>query len=170
MLEAGTRVTWVQGTESGLSDPEVVPKVFALILMYFLVRFAQYAYDIENKGFVDRFVKRESASLSYRLLAREFEKPDSWVRSHYAERRELKVENFLAFHEHVKPWHVEMDITRPEKGGQVLERRVAFRWFELIVPFFVGACYVVVRTRLVTDFVLSILLFAFAACSLIDSV
>lgn len=139
------------GNEIVFSNPATLPTILGVVLGYLLIRYLQYAHEIEDKGFSSRFYRRVEKTLAPRLLKREFKRSGSWINPPYQELRSVEIESFLMFDEHVRPGYAEMEVVGKE-GGQVLEHTVPVSWHELVLPFIVAASYVCIRTRLVTDF------------------
>lgn len=151
------------GNEIVFSNPQIIPLSLGVALAYFFIRYIQYAHDIDDKGFRQRFYGRVAQYLEPYLLSREFGKENSRLRTSYPDKQQIEVRQFIIFNDAV-PTNTAFMSFVGKKGGIVIDETIEVRRKELAVPFARAAFYVVFRTRLVTDYVLPLIL-AIAAFS-----
>lgn len=156
------------GNELILRNPSTLPLLLAIVLAYFFLRFAQYAHEVENKGFRDRFFKRIELYLGPYLLKREFYNPKADLRRNYPNIADIEIEGPVTMFHKAMPENTAAVTFVGKQGGAVIDYsdlHVAKR--ELIWPYVRAGFYICVRTRLVTDYVLPVFLTIAAFASFI---
>lgn len=151
------------GNEIEFTNPSAIPAALGLALTYFVIRYLQYAHDVEDKGFAKRFYERVERYLAPYVMKREFKRPNSYLSQCYKELNEIEVESFTMFHEAMPPNTAAASFVG-KQGGTVVDENVDVSNWELLLPFARAAIYIVFRTRLATDYVLPIVI-AIAAYS-----
>ena len=144
----------ILGTEIKLQNPDSLPWILGIILFYYLIRYTQYAHEIENKGFKDRWLQSADRYLSVKLLHREFNMKDSKLRATYPDLEQIKIEQFMmyrtgSFRNTAFASYCGID------GGHIIDfNKIPVSKVEQFLPLLRAAFYVMVRTRLVTDYIL----------------
>lgn len=148
----------VLGTELAFQNPNSLPWILGVILFYYLIRYAQYAHEIENKGFKDRWLKRADGYLAIKLLERELKKEKSQVRLTYPDLKQIKIEQFMMYRGGQQK-NTAFSTYCGKDGGLVIESNgVPVTKTDQIMPFIRAAIYIMLRTRLVTDYALPVVL------------
>lgn len=159
------------GNELVLKDTSALPNLLAVVMGYFLLRFAQYAHDIENKGFRDRFFKRVEYYLAPYLLKRTYFDPRADLRKHYPKLEDIEVHEPVAMFNDAMPDNKAAVSFVGKPGGLVMDYHdLHVSNWELVVPFVRAGVYLCIRTRLVTDYVFPVALSISAFASFIKQV
>ena len=127
------------GNEVVLSTPESLPFYMVLVLTYFLIRFAQYMHEVEDKGIKDRFFRRVDHYLEPYILRREYNKSEV-LKAHFADITDVKYSDRLVmFHDAMQPNTAAASYV-DKSGGVVLplDEIYVSNW-ELVLPFGVYA-------------------------------
>ncbi len=91
------------GNEIEFTNSRVIRIALGAMLTYFVVRYLQYAHDVEDKGFKKRFYTRVEWYLAPYVMKREFNRSNSSLGNCFEELKEIKVEGFTMFHEAMPP-------------------------------------------------------------------
>ncbi|WP_283743818.1 hypothetical protein [Sideroxydans sp. CL21] len=146
----------ILGNMLDIANPTAMPKIFGIVLGYFLWRYFQYTHEIENKGFKERFHRRAEHYLGPYLLKREFLRKDSKLAQHFSRSKDIKVNDVTMFHSAMPPNTAAASFEHKDDmkvDGVIDENELHVSDVELILPFIRASIYIVVRTRLVTDYV-----------------
>lgn len=150
------------GNEIEFSNPAAIPFALGVALSYFLVRFLQYANEIEDKGFKERFLARVEYYLGPYLMKREFKKEHSHLRQCYPKLGAIEIDSFVMFSPAMPLNTAAISFVGKDGGVVVDENELHVSNRELIVPFVRAGIYITFCTRLVTDYVLPLLVAIFA--------
>lgn len=149
------------GNEIVFSNPRVIPIALGISLVYFLIRYVQYAHDVHDKGFRTRFLERASKHMERYLLKRQFQDEASEFRNPYQDIHDVKVHQFIIWDENIASNNAFMSICGVQ-GGVIVEDTLMFSHVEVVRPFLLGFLYIIFRTRLATDYLFPLFLAAFA--------
>lgn len=154
ITEANLTTVNVLGNTLNIGNPAAMPKIFGIVLGYFLWRYSQYAHEIENKGFKDRFYKRAEYYLGPYLAKREFLKKGSTLIQHFSRLKDIKVTDVVMFHSAMPPNTAAVSFEDKDdmKVKGTVDSELPVSNIELILPFIRAGIYVVMRTRLATDY------------------
>jgi hypothetical protein len=146
------------GNEIEFTNPNAIPAALGIALTYFVIRYLQYAHDVEDKGFKKRFYGRVERYLAPYVMKREFKRPNSVLSRCYKDLSEIQVEDFIMF-DRAMPRNTAAASFVGKEGGQLVdENELTVSNWELLLPFVRAAVYIVFRTRLATDYVLPIII------------
>ena len=141
------------GNEFTLSNPDAMPTILGIALGYLLLRYIQYAHELENKGFKDRFLQRVETYLRPYLLNREHARSNSELSRAYPDKGMVEVESLTMFHKAMRPNTAAVSFAPKDQGAVIDENELHVSNAELIWPFIRSSFYILIRTRLATDFV-----------------
>ena len=160
---AGTEITQLNifGNKFTIDNPKIIPVSFGIMLFYFTVRYFQYAHDIENKGFKKRFRDRVDKIIGPYLMKRELRNPKSAVSERFKDFGQIAIKEATLFDPRFDKNIANVSVC-PVDGGVI-------DTFDLIVTgrdrarfFLIAGFYITSRTRLVTDYILPVLVAVFA--------
>ena len=149
------------GNEVAFSNPSVIPTTLGIMLTYFVIRYFQYAHDVKDKGIKERFLVKARMHIAPYLKKREFHRSDSDLAKDFESLDEFEVNDISIFERSIPPSTAHISFIH-KTGGAILEHRVSVSNWELIIPFLISATYVTFRTRVVTDYVLPVIIAAAA--------
>lgn len=145
------------GNQIEFANPDTIPLALGLALTYFLVRFLQYAHDIEDEGLKKRFHAKIIMYLTPYLTKREFHKPEPILAQRFDTLDKLKVTSLKMFKEHIPHGVADLSVVN-KKGGQVTTMRLKLSCLETLVPYTRATMYIAERTRLATDFIFPLII------------
>lgn len=150
----------ILGNQLTISNPNALPIAVALALGYFLVRYWQYMHDIENKGFGLRFKRRMEKGLVRPLVWRVMHDPNSYMNQNYGN---FKISNLMGSKVELLPNNfAKIEFVHRKHGVLNHSQTIKLTASEKLIPAVLSVFYVVFRTRLVTDYMLPVLLAAVA--------
>jgi len=160
---ADTEITRLNifGNVFEISNSKIIPISFCIMLVYFLIRYFQYAHDVKNKGFKKRYQKSVDSTIGPYLLKREFQNPNSAASEVFGQFSDVNIETATLFDPRYGENVAIVSVVRV--GGGTIET------FHLIVTkwdrawlFIIASMYITFRTRLATDYILPVILAALA--------
>lgn len=174
---AGAKIEQVNllGNVLAIARPDSVALLFTIVLVYFLIRYAQYSHAIKNKGVRDAFKSKLWALLSVHLLDRVYhahilgERIDEQIVLLTGKKlkgpSDFLVHHFLYEVEGMEKRHAHITIRLRLRDTTFDYRDEAFSVRELAIPYLRSFLYVVFQTHLITEYVLPLLLALVALAS-----
>ena len=153
------------GTEIKFANPKLVPWILGGVVAYLFVRYLQYAHEIEDKGFKTRFWARCERYLGPGILKREHKVQNSKVRRAYPDIRGIRIEKVQLqdqYENGLKVKTAEASFVGKGGGAVVTLSGYPVSTYDLVWPAIRAAIYIILRTRLVTDYIFPIAFSLFA--------
>lgn len=153
------------GIESKLNNPHLIKPILWVALIYWFIRYTQYLHDLGERGFKKEFFKKMDAIIARKAFKKkinsdEFKKKLSVgndmkerkfsLVSYYDVRRKLKLYGLvlrIAHHDYYG------------SGSTYDERETITETKEFILPAIRSIVYVILSTRLFTEYVLPYIIF-----------
>ena len=158
------------GSEIAFNNPSALPWICGVLLFYFLFRYVQYSHEIQDKGIMSRFLQRVEKHLFPVIIRKEFNKPGSLLRNKFKTLktwRQIKKDRFLWSRVNGGLPLNTVHMALVEQGGGTIHTFTNVKVYKrnLIWPITKSFFYIVIRTRLGTDYILPYILAFFGFSS-----